>query len=205
MNKLVLLLIISIFVVSTTLKATDTVVDKGKGHIGLTFSSFGNNDVIRKQDLMGSAGYYGEGFFTFGITYLQELNKIFDFETGIEYSSQKIKIVPMSYPSMVNSPSRSQFSLINIPASIRVNFLKYFFVNGGVFLDLDAGNSSPIDCQDGVGANVGIGIKYNFKGSISIFINPYSKMHSLVPFSSVENHQHILESGYRFGVLIGLN
>jgi hypothetical protein len=44
-----------------------------KGHIGITFSAFGGNEVVRFHDLLGAPGYYGDKFFTFGINYLYKL------------------------------------------------------------------------------------------------------------------------------------
>lgn len=177
-----------------------------KGQIGITFSSFGENDVVRSKELMGGASYNGDKFLTFGINYLYKLNNTFDIETGIEYSNHKIFIKYMLLPHMdYYSPDYSaSLSLINIPVILRANFLKYFFVNGGLLLDIDAGTSRPIDSQTGIGSVLGLGIKYDFKSGFSVFVNPYSKLHSLVPFSSGDNHQRIMESGFRFGLMYKL-
>lgn len=175
-----------------------------KGQIGITFSSFGNNDVIRFQELEGAASYNGDKFYTFGINYLYKLNNTFDVETGIEYSNHKIIIKPNLPPQYDKSPYGASFSLINVPVTLRVNFLKYCFVNGGLFLGIDAGSSSPIDSQTGIGYVIGLGIKYDFNSAFSVFANPYFKEHSLLPFSSGENHQRIMESGFRFGLMYKL-
>ena len=57
-----------------------------KRQIGITYSSFGSNDVFRKEELEGGAGYYGDRFYNLGISYLYPLNRTFDFEMGIVYS-----------------------------------------------------------------------------------------------------------------------
>ena len=44
-----------------------------KGQIGITFSSFGDNDVIRFHELTGAASYNRDKFYTLGITYLYKL------------------------------------------------------------------------------------------------------------------------------------
>ena len=69
---------------------------------------------------------------------------------------------------------------------------------------MDAGTSGPIDGQTGIGSMLGLRIKYDFKSGLSVFVNPYYKMHSLVPFSSGDNHQRLMESGFRFGLMYQL-
>lgn len=174
-----------------------------KGQIGITFSSFGENDVVRSQELIGSASKSGDSFYTFGINYLYKLNNTFDVETGIEYSNHKIIIKPMVIPNMdTYSPNYSaNLSLVNIPITLRFNFLKYCFINGGIIFEMDASTSSPIDGQTGIGSILGLGIKYEFKSGLSVFANPYIKAHSLVPFTSGDNRQRLLESGFRFGLM----
>jgi hypothetical protein len=174
-----------------------------KGLIGITYSGFGSNDVFRKEELIGGPGYLGERFYNLGISYLYPLNRIFDLETGLEYADHKITITqgvsPIHYPSY-----GAGFSLITIPVGIRVNFLRYFFVNGGLLFDADASQSMPINSQTGLGFNLGLGFKYNFKCGFTAFVNPYTKYHSLVSFSSDKYPQHLLESGIRLGVMYRL-
>lgn len=175
-----------------------------KSQTGFTFSSFGTNDVVRFRSLEGAASYQGNKFYTVGINYLYKLNNTFDVETGIEYSDHKIIIRPNLPPQTDNSPYGASFSLINIPVTLRVNFLKYCFLNGGLLLDIDAGSSSAIESQTGIGSVLGLGIKYDFKCGVSAFANPYFKEHSLIPFSSDDDHQRLMESGFRFGLMVQL-
>ena len=193
-----------IFVASFSSNAQNNEDKTRKGQIGITFSSFGENDVVRSEGLLGGASYNGDQFFTLGINYLYKLNNTFDIETGIEYSDHKIIIKPMAIPPMEFPPYCAKFSLINIPVTLRVNFLKYCFLNGGILFDIDASTSSPIDGQTGIGSILGLGIKYDFKSGLSVFANPYYKMHSLVPFTSGDNHQRLMESGFRFGLMYQL-
>lgn len=204
MKKPVLFLLCTMFVAPFSLFAQKNEGETHKGQIGITFSSFGENDVIRFQELTGAASYNRDKFYTLGINYLYKLNNTFDVETGIEYSDHKIIVKPNLPPQSDNSPYGASFSLINIPVTLRVNFLKYCFINGGLLLDIDAGTSSPIDSQTGIGSVLGLGIKYDFNSGLSFFANPYLKMHSLVPFSSGNNHQRLMESGFRFGLMYKL-
>ena len=175
------------------------------GQLGITFSAFGNNDVIRFQQLEGDASYNADKFFTLGINYLHPINNTFYIEAAIEYSKHYITIEPNVPPDMDDTPYGAEFSLINVPLTLRVNFLRYCFVNGGLMLDIDPSISSPVDSQNGIGALIGMGLKYDSKSGISFFVNPYIKAHALISFSADEYHQHLMESGFRFGLMYRLN
>ena len=206
MKKSAFFVLCFIFIASLSTYSQKNEEKPRKGQIGLTFSSFGENDVVRSQELIGSASKNGDTFYTIGINYLSKLNNFLDVETGIEYSNHKIFVKPMVLPNMDSySPNyRASISLINIPVTLRANFLKYCFINGGLLFEMDASTSSPIDSQTGIGSVMGLGIKYDFKSGLSAFVNPYYKMHSLVPFSSADNHQRLMESGFRFGLMYKL-
>jgi len=204
MKKSALFILYFVFVASLSSYAQKNEEKPRKGQIGITFSSFGDNDVVRSEGLLGAPSYNGDNFFTFGINYLYRLNRTFDIETGIEYSNHKIIIKPMAIPPMEYPPYSAKFSLINIPVTLRVNFLKYFFINGGILFDIDSSASSPIDSQTGIGSILGLGIKCDFKSGLSVFANPYLKAHSMIPFSSGDNHQRLMESGFRFGLMYQL-
>ena len=203
MKNVILLLLLTTIVGYFQLFAQKEKHANSKRQIGITYSSLGSNDVFRKEELEGGAGYYGDRFYNLGISYLYPLNRTFDFEMGIEYADHKITITPGVSPYHYPSYSAG-FSLITIPVAVRVNFLRYFFLNGGLIFDVDASPSIPITNQTGLGFNLGIGFKYNFKWGFTAFVNPYSKFHSLVPFSSDQYPQHLLESGIRLGLMYRL-
>ena len=203
MKKPVLFLFSTMLIASLSLFGQKNEGETHKSQVGITYSSFGENDVIRSQEPMGGAGYSGDKFYTLGINYLYKLNRTFDLETGLEYSNHKIIIHP-GVTANARPSYGASFSLIDIPITLRVNFLKYFFINGGLLLDIDAGTSSPIDSQNGIGNVLGLGLKYDFKSGFTVFANPYYKMHSWIPFSSGDNHQKLMESGFRFGLMYTL-
>ncbi len=175
-----------------------------KRSIGFTFSTFGSNDVINSasKTLEGGPSYSGKSFYTIGVSYIYPVYSRIDIESGIEYSNHTITVKPMSLPGMEHTPYNKNISLINIPITARINFLKYFFINGGFMLNLDLGNSSPIDSQTGVGTIVGIGAKYNLNNGLGAFVNGYYKFHSLIPFSadSGEYRWRLTEGGLRIGI-----
>ena len=191
---------IFLILVTQMLNAQDSPGPKNWGQIGITYSSFGNNDVFRNDGLMGEASYTGKQFYTLGINYLRPVNHWIDLETGLEYSKHTILIGPNLPPDADREPYKAKFSLINIPMSLRANFLKFFFFNSGLFLDIDANKSSSIDNQTGIGGLLGLGARYHLKCGASIFINPYFKLHALIPFSPDDNQQKVYESGVRVGL-----
>lgn len=102
---------------------------------------------------------------------------------------------------MDNESYNTNVSLIDIPVTLRANFLKYFYANSGVLFDIDISDSNTIDDQSGIGAMLGVGLNYDFGFGASIFINPYIKMHSIIPFSQEGSiHQRLTESAVRFGI-----
>lgn len=185
--------------------AQESVTKINSNKIGITYSSFGENDVFRFEEPDGAASYSGDYFFTLGINFIHPLNNWLEAESGLEFSKHSIIVNPNLPPDMDNSPRKENFSLVDIPIALRANFLKYFFVNGGLFLEIDGLNNSPIDSQTGIGSQFGLAIKYDFNFGISVFVNPYTKIHSLLPFAETENHQRIWENGIRFGISYSLN
>ena len=73
-----------------------------------------------------------------------------------------------------------------------------------LIVDMDGSLNSPISNQTGIGALLGFAIKYDFDSGISAFVNPYTKIHSLVPFQAGQHHQRIWENGIRIGLTYDL-
>lgn len=173
-----------------------------KPKIGLTYSSLGVNEVFTFLSLDGAPSYENDGYFALGINFLKPLNHWLEFETGLEYSKHHL-IVHSHLPydtDKIYIPREESFELVNIPVTLKVNFLKYFFVNGGLLIDIDASKSHYIHNQSGIGSLWGLGLKYDFKSGLSVFANPYAKVHSLIPFSAGNNHKRVFEGGFRFGL-----
>ena len=167
--------------------------------IGLTVSPIGESDPIRFSELEGTGSYKSKKLFSFGISYIYPINNWLDIETGVEYGKHNIDS-KSNYPPEGVKVSNADLSLINIPLTVRANFVNYFFVNGGLLLDLETSSSNNIDKQSGVGVVLGVGAQYQFNNGLGLFINPYSKMHALIPFPSEKYHQRLLELGVRIGV-----
>jgi hypothetical protein len=196
MKKDILLLFLSATLLLSSVNAQ-------KLQIGLTATPWGVNDIHRPL-VMDDAGYLGNGFYAIGISCQIPIVSHLDVETGIEYSRH---IITTNYinPSSPIPQYKSKVKLVSIPVTLNLNFLKYFFVNGGGLLDIDASSSSRVDDQTGIGALLGIGGKYDFNFGGTVFINPYFAYHSLLPFSPSRYQQRISEDGIRIGFMYNLS
>lgn len=176
-----------------------------KGAIGITFSGIGQNDAHYSQDLEGAGGYNGKGYYSFGINYIRPITPFFDLETGVEYGRYNYEFSnPSLGPDMLKLDN-IKLSLVQIPVTVRFNFLRYFFLNGGVLLDIDASEKNQMESQSGIGAILGLGVKYDLKNApVGFFVNPYFKQHNLLPFSSEKYHVRAKEYGFRLGVVYHL-
>jgi hypothetical protein len=196
-----------LFFISFSLIAQDS-GQKNFGSIGFSYSSFWNFQDTRNQTLRyyGFAGgtyghedYIEKTFYTFGINYLKPLNSWLEYETGLEYS-RKIGSLKTIFPFDDFIISKANSTLMSFPLTLRANFLRFFYVNGGVLMDLDFGGYNPQRYQSGIGYLLGIATKYDFKFGGSIFINPYFKKRSLISFSSNEDRLKVDEAGIRVGL-----
>jgi hypothetical protein len=194
------LIVICLLTVQISLDAQEKVGKSSR--IGVTFSSFGANDIFGKT---GTHNYLYEssGFYTIGVGYLVKLNKWLEVEVDAEYSRHTVNIAPNIFPGtdVFGAERTTKLSLLDIPATLRANFLKYFFVNGGLLIDIDFSANMYVDNQTGVGGIVGFGANYDFGCGISAFLNPYIKAHSWITSG---DRQKILEKGIRLGICYDL-
>lgn len=175
-----------------------------KTKIGAYFSSFGVNEAFTFESLEGAGSYDSDNFLTLGVNYIHSLNKRIALETGLEYSKHKMKFnIPFTGEN-VSSTKGIDMKLISVPFLARVNFGNYIFANGGMLLDFDISKVNAVDKQTGMGAMLGIGAKYDFNSGLSAYINPYIKVHTLIPFDSKKWHQRVFETGIKLGVTYNL-
>jgi len=178
-----------------------TLMSAQKGQLGITFSALSDNGVARFRSMEDDSSTDAGKSFTYGISYLKPLNKWLDIETGLEYLSCPIetKSIVGTINGVTTLTRSATLSMLSAPVTVRANFLKYFFVNAGLLLDIDVSSNSIINSQSGLGSLLGLGLKYDFKNGISVFVNPYSKIH-LFPLTFERDQQHFMESAVRFGI-----
>jgi hypothetical protein len=196
------LIIVCLLILQTPLNAQKE-VGKLNNKVGITFSSLGVSNILGQSS---SDDYRNtvKNFYTLGATYIRGLTKWLDVETGVEYSSHSVNTTMNILPNnevYMRTPE-TKLNLFNVPATLRANFLKYFFVNGGVIIDIDVSNSIYFENQTGIGGIAGVGANYNFNSGLSLFFNPYIKAHSWI---DVGTRQKILEKGFRIGITYDLH
>lgn len=187
--------------ITGNLNAQSSVLDS-KGAIGVTFSGVGENSAYPLESVDGAGGYDSKGYYSLGITYIRPLTQRIDVETGISYSQYKYRFSNSSLGLGGRETYDLKNAVVDIPLTIRWKFLKYFFLNGGLLIGIDTGTENTLDSQTGVGAMIGIGAKYDLKNiPAGLFINPYFKMYSLIPFSPEKYHKRASEGGFRVGIV----
>jgi len=176
-----------------------------KGAVGVTFSGLGDNSAFYWQSLDGIGSQDGKGFYSLGITYIRIITSRIDLETGIEFSRFKYEFKNMSTGSGAPKPYEVSNNLIGIPLTVRLNFSRYFFINGGLLIDFDTGEDSKMESQSGVGAMLGMGVKYDLKNvPVGFFVNPYYKHHRILNISMDKYPLRSDDLGFRFGMVYRL-
>ncbi|MEL6538629.1 MAG: hypothetical protein AAFQ98_24635, partial [Bacteroidota bacterium] len=197
--------LITLVVVWNASYAQTPEVNQGEHRLGITYSSFGDNDVIRFQSLAGAASYNEDSFFSVGLNYLYAIQPGLYLETGLEYSAHSMTIFPNVPPGSEIEPYPTSLSLIGVPLTVRAVFWKYLFLNGGLLLDFQTASDNELDSQTGIGGLLGLGLNYDFKFGGSVFVNPYLKAHALVPFTNERYPQRLMETGIRMGITYAWN
>ncbi|MDR2955842.1 MAG: porin family protein [Prevotella sp.] len=201
MNKYIFTLLPALLSFALNVTAQDNTNKYPRNEIGI-YSAIGSNDLIRLESIEGDGSYNNDGLVAIGLNYIYGINRKFDLETGVEYSNHNIIYKPPYMGEGFDySQKKKKFKLITIPLTARFNFWRYFFLNGGALIDFDlSDNDGYIDKQTGIGATLGLGAKYEFSFGLTAYINPYLKLHTLIPFSAERYHQRARESSIRLGV-----
>ena len=176
-----------------------------KKTIGLTYSITGGSAILNAKGstMEGEASYSEKNNYTFGLSYMHPICSWIGIESGLELARYTITVTPMSIPGTGASSKRNRhLSLITIPIAARLHFLKYFFANAGIILDIETKNSSPIDSQTGAGVLFGIGAKYSLNNGLGVFVNGHYKFHALLSFE--DNRGGYRWKLYEGGVKIGI-
>ncbi|MFM1878930.1 MAG: hypothetical protein RLZZ241_1796 [Bacteroidota bacterium] len=168
--------------------------------VTLTYASFGSNDVIRFTPLAGAASYSGEGFYVLGVTYLKPLNPRFYLETGLEFSHHNLVVKANLPPNVDAIPYTTEVLLLGAPIGARLQLSRHFFAQAGLILDLDLSDSASIDSQTGLGTTAGLGFNFDLSAGTAAFLNPYLKLHGLLPFAGENYPQRLVESGFKIGI-----
>lgn len=179
-------------------------ISQERGEVSLSVSK-SENDMFYFTPLVGAGSHNGNGGYGVSIGYSTPLNGWLMFQTGLDFGYHTFTIEPAFVDPRIDvlAPKESMF-LTSIPIGLRVNFLKYFYINAHTLIDIDFNQAQYLHDQTGLGAQLAIGFNYRFKQGFGVHLSPFLGIHSIVPFSLSNNHRRLFESGLKLGVLYKL-
>ena len=178
--------------------------ERGRNSFGLTAGA-GSASVIRAS-LEGSPSLDLEKNYEFGGNFYRLIGEKLKFETGLIYHYNKLTEISPSRPDVPQITAVHDVHLIYLPAFIRYNLSRYFFVNGGAMLDLDISNplglsrSRALDNQNGLGVGMGIGGEFPIHPALYLQVNPYLNLHGALIMQREKYPERILDAGIKVGI-----
>ncbi len=181
-------------------------VEKPSPEIGLSWAAISTRNIGPFENLQGAGSFSSKKYFGMDVSFLYPINNRFSFETGLGFSKQEV-----AYQGAIVDPMIERFKdtlslkIFEIPILANMNMGKYFYANLGPILHFDvSGQYQNLDRQNGVGAQLGIGAKYNFSRVWTLYLEPTFKSYNLIPFES-DNHvdrisQFAVKVGVRYGI-----
>ena len=180
--------------------------DGKRGRFGVTATFLGGNEVspVNTQELIGGPGWAdGDGFWACSFQYLYPLNNWLELETGIGFSSHKIKReiykIPTSSVVTDRKFEKDQTAVVDFPVGLRTTFLRYFFVSGGCFLGIETGSTAFLDNQTGIGFRYEAGLQYKFSNGFLVTASPYAKHYATLTFST-DHKERLGQWGIKLGM-----
>lgn len=197
--KKIFTLFVLVSVFSFCLVGQETIEKKSKSSIGISSTFLGKANIVYYQQVDGGAGYTGDNYYTFSLNYLYTINRTFQLETGISYAKYNFVVTPNYGPPDEMIPYSTQYYQISVPITVRINFERFYFLNGGFSFDYQINEGSTYIDQSGIGAILGLGFNYPFKSGLGLFANPYVEVHRLIDYQEGNNAQKLTEGGIRIG------
>ncbi|MDR0543638.1 MAG: hypothetical protein LBH19_15725 [Dysgonamonadaceae bacterium] len=197
------LLLIFLALLHPGVKAQKMSENSLKQRLGVYVASAADASLVYFTSMDGAGRHDYQNGLTTGLNYVRGINRWLDFETGLEYSTFRFWAHPGSHipPGTAYAPRTERLNVFVLPLTLRVNFLNYFFANGGALLDIDLSGESSIDRQNGIGAVLGLGFQYDFRCGLSACINPCLRLHSLLSLPAGTRYpERLLHDGIRLGV-----
>jgi len=192
MKKLIVFMFFTIGLINPSIGQDNT--------YGLSFG-MGNGLIIRPA-LDGGASYDLNTGYSLGFDYNRKLKDNLHFQTGLSYYSNTVSVTPGFYPGMDMSPRTYDVSLLYIPVFLKVDLFRYFFVNGGLMIDIDLAKNNRIASQSGIGSGIGIGTNIVNTEKIGIQLNPYLNLHGLIMANQKNYPERMLDAGIKLIVVV---
>ncbi len=170
--------------------------------IGLGFSYF---PVTGVQRFFGRDEHvpeiHGKKFYSAGISSIYSFNINLAIESGAMFGKYYVNVVPWG-------PDRTGYiedvSILYLPLSLRYSFAKFVFITSGLLFEFDISEPGELQNQSGIGLMLGPGFYYEYRNGISLYINPFLNVHSLISYDYGLNSDKIFEGSIRLGFLYRL-
>jgi len=162
----------------------------------------GESGIYTLGKSVGGPGNIGLSSIEIGLNYYHPLNQSLYFESGFYWHHNKIKITPGVNPGAILTPRYTNLNFFYIPLNLKMMFLKYFFIDGGLLLNLDVSTHSDISNQTAIGADFGFGIEIPVFKHYSISINPFVNIHELFKLDRHDLGESIIGDGVRLTLKI---
>lgn len=152
-------------------------------------------------------------FILIGVDYAFKLKKNFFVSGGVEFGHHKILVryLQVGDPPFIpfKTDERGEYDLLTFPLSVHLDFLKYFFVRGGITIDVQTKtiiyNSSTkphdvVNDQSGIGSIIGFGVQYPFAKHFSVYAGLNNELHGLILFNNHSPYRKFSDLGLRTGL-----
>ena len=187
--------------ISLILIAGIAMVSKAQKHSYGLSVGVGNGTILQPR-LVGRPGYdMGTGF-TIGLQYSKKLNGKLHLLTGVNWYTNTLTVTPSFYPGIDQTPKDYNVQLIYIPLLLKVDFGKYFFINGGLLGDIDISKEKYIASQSGIGASIGPGVEFSLTDKFAIQLNPYLNFHGLLLTNKDRHPERIFDPGIKLNLVL---
>ena len=157
----------------------------------------GQTGIYTLGKTVGGPSHDALSTFEVGFNYYHPLNHTVYFESGLYWHYNKIKMTPNFYPGIDMTPRYNNCNLLYVPLNLKVMFLKYFFIDGGLLFNVDISRNSNIANQTGLGTDLGFGVEIPVLKHYSITINPYINIWGLYKLNRMDLSESLLGDGIR--------
>lgn len=168
--------------------------------VGMSFVGFGNNDAVHLTSLDGAAWYSGKEYFGIQFDYIHSFNHVIALETGIGYRHHELTLHPNVPPNVDAEDQPVLSEMLLVPVGLRISFLKFLYLNGGMTISTSINHSQNIAAQNGIGLCLGVGVKHVLNSGLGFYINPFTSMHSALSCTGEQYPERILENGLKMGI-----
>ncbi|AHM60353.1 hypothetical protein D770_10480 [Flammeovirgaceae bacterium 311] len=175
-----------------------------KNSFGVTAGA-GSATVLR-ANLDGGPNLDLERGFDLGANYYRQIGGKLKFETGLFYHYNRLIQTPAPNPDVPRIATHYDVHLLYLPAFLRLNLSKNFFVNGGVMADIDMSNNMGLSTSRALSSQSGLGIGLGIGGEVAVFntlylqLNPYLNLHGALLVQRESYPGRILDAGIKLGI-----